>query len=178
MQKNLDTDRYYTVHLSKNNEDKRYRIHKLVANAFIENPNNLPEVNHIDCVRTNNCSKNLEWTTHIENVRHSAEKGNYKRYGERNSNYGNHKLHYFYKENPELAIEKLGRKGAQNGRCRKIRLFDERYNFIRDFSYIGECAEYLILNGFSNSTVNSIRSNIKLSTNSNKKYLNHYYKFI
>lgn len=52
---------YYSVMFSKNSETKRKYVHRLVAEAFIENPNNLNEVNHKDESRTNNCVDNLEW---------------------------------------------------------------------------------------------------------------------
>lgn len=49
------------------------RVHRLVAEAFIENPLNLPEVNHKDFNRSNNNASNLEWCTHLTNVRYSVD---------------------------------------------------------------------------------------------------------
>lgn len=54
---------------------RAYRVHKLVARAFIPNPNGYTEVNHIDCDKTNNRADNLEWISHKENIRHAAESG-------------------------------------------------------------------------------------------------------
>ena len=60
------------IRLSKNGKTKLCRVCRLVALAFIPNPDNKPEVNHIDCNPQNNMAKNLEWTTRKENHTHSA----------------------------------------------------------------------------------------------------------
>jgi hypothetical protein len=54
---------------------KRSKIHRLVAIAFIPNPQNKPEVNHIDGDRFNNCVSNLEWVTSSENKQHAYDTG-------------------------------------------------------------------------------------------------------
>ncbi len=46
-------------------------IHRIVAMAYVDNPNNLPEVNHIDGDKFNNHFTNLEWATHLENMQHA-----------------------------------------------------------------------------------------------------------
>jgi hypothetical protein len=50
---------------------KHYAIHRLVGMAFIPNPNNKPEINHKDRVKSHNWSDNLEWSTRVENVQHA-----------------------------------------------------------------------------------------------------------
>lgn len=52
---------YLYVNLYKDGKVKKYSIHRLVATTFIENPNNLPVINHKDENKENNCSSNLEW---------------------------------------------------------------------------------------------------------------------
>lgn len=48
-------------------------LHRIVAIAFIENPLNLPQVNHIDGDKLNNCASNLEWLSASDNCRHAIE---------------------------------------------------------------------------------------------------------
>ena len=74
---------YLQVYLCINGKCKRYVIHRIVAMHFIPNPENKPEVNHIDCVKSNNNVMNLEWVTPSENVRHSIRMGRVNRKGER-----------------------------------------------------------------------------------------------
>jgi hypothetical protein len=54
---------YLIVDLRKGNRKKHLRVHRIVAQAFIENPHNLPEVNHKDENKHNNVANNLEWCT-------------------------------------------------------------------------------------------------------------------
>ena len=63
--------RYLQVGLYKNGVIKKKKVHRLVATAFIPNPENKPQVNHIDGNTKNNNIDNLEWTTAQENVKHS-----------------------------------------------------------------------------------------------------------
>ena len=64
---------YKVVTLSKNGTRKNHYVHRLVAEHFIPNPNNLIEINHIDYDKSNNKVNNLEWTDRVSNVRYSAE---------------------------------------------------------------------------------------------------------
>lgn len=61
---------YACVQLRKDNKCKKYRVHRLVAEGFISNPGNLPEVNHKDENKMNNSVENLEWCTHKQNMNH------------------------------------------------------------------------------------------------------------
>ena len=66
---------YLAVHICTNGKPKLATIHKLVANAFIENPDNKPQVNHKDGNKTNNHIDNLEWVTAKENQQHAWQIG-------------------------------------------------------------------------------------------------------
>ena len=79
-----NTNGYFQVGLSKNGETKKCLVHRLVAETFLENPENLPEVNHKDENKTNNFvflnedgtvnkeKSNLEWKTHRDNINHGT----------------------------------------------------------------------------------------------------------
>ncbi len=64
---------YFRVCLSKGGIGKRFFIHRLVAQAFIPNPENKPEVNHIVGDKANNTADNLEWNTRSENIQHALK---------------------------------------------------------------------------------------------------------
>ena len=66
---------YKTVSLWKNNKGSSKTIHRLVALTYLTNPNNLPEVNHIDGNKLNNHVDNLEWVTRSENMIHAYATG-------------------------------------------------------------------------------------------------------
>ena len=66
---------YLYVGLCKNGNIKYHKIHRLVAKAFIPNPNNLPQVNHIDGKKENNTVKNLEWCDASYNQIHAVKLG-------------------------------------------------------------------------------------------------------
>lgn len=62
---------YLKIELHKDGKRKMFYVHRIVANAFIPNPNNLPQINHIDGDKTNNKISNLEWVTSKENINHA-----------------------------------------------------------------------------------------------------------
>lgn len=71
----IDKDGYEKVVLTKNGKRKTYRVHRLVAMAFIPNPYSKKTVNHIDGNKLNNCVDNLEWATHKEQKEHAIKHG-------------------------------------------------------------------------------------------------------
>ena len=68
----IDRQGYENIKLSKNNTTKHYLIHRLVAEAYIPNPNNSLEVNHKDFNRSNNNVSNLEWCDRRYNIENSS----------------------------------------------------------------------------------------------------------
>src|SRR5699024_2295853 len=75
-----DKDGYLRTTMSKNKKKRTKKFHRLVGEAFIPNPNNYPEINHLDEVKDNNHVSNLEWTTTKRNCN----------YGTRNERITNH----------------------------------------------------------------------------------------
>lgn len=66
---------YQNIGLSRDGAMKNFLVHRLVAVAFLSNPNNFPVVNHIDGDKTNNIACNLEWVSYSDNIRHAIDAG-------------------------------------------------------------------------------------------------------
>jgi hypothetical protein len=95
---------YFSIILYDGEYKKSTRIHRLVAEAFIPNPNNYKYVNHKDMNKQNNCVDNLEWCTQSYNTKHAIENGantmsGFNRY---NKNKAYKKYGYIYQYNKNM----------------------------------------------------------------------------
>lgn len=70
-----DSNGYPQINVSVNGKTKSFSLHRLLAQKFIPNPQNKPEVNHRDGVKRNSKVKNLEWATRSENIKHGIKTG-------------------------------------------------------------------------------------------------------
>ena len=100
-------NRYGYLHINLRKDKKGYdkTIHRLVAKAFIPNPENKPEVNHIDGNKLNNHVSNLEWCTRSENTKHAFDTG-------------------------LTVIPSLGKKGELHPNYKKVNWYHEIHGFI------------------------------------------------
>jgi len=69
----LNNKGYCLVTLWKNNEQKTFSVHRIVASVFIPNKYKYPQVNHKDACKTNNKALNLEWVTGRANIQHAID---------------------------------------------------------------------------------------------------------
>lgn len=85
----LNNKGYVCIDLKENGKREHKLVHRLVADAFVDNPESLPEVNHKDEDKTNNCADNLEWCSHSYNNSYGTKTERFKRtYKELCSRYG------------------------------------------------------------------------------------------
>jgi hypothetical protein len=111
---NKRRDGYYKVDLYDDGIGHSKSIHRLVAEAFISNPDNKPDVNHKDGNKLNNSVENLEWVTKSENIQHAYRTG-------------------LNKPHPTYGM--LGKKNPNGGRHgRKVRIVEtgEEFNSVKD----------------------------------------------
>lgn len=171
--KQATTNGYKQVQLSKNGKGKNHLVHRLVAIAFIPNPNNLPVVNHKDENPSNNNVDNLEWCTQEYNINYGTrnERASESMKGENNPCYGKH----LSEEHRKKLSKKMrgennpnyGKKGKNSPNAKPILMYDREGNFIKRFDSIGDAYEHFgkardgsiigeCLNGRKNTAYNHI----------------------
>ena len=134
---NILNNKYLNVMLS-NVDKKIFRVHRLVGIAFIPNPENKPQINHKNGIKTDNRADNLEWCTSSENIKHSFDTLNRK---------------------PNKTA--LGRFGKDNPSSKPVLQYDLEGNFIKEF----DCAcDIVRLMGLSQSKISLVCNGIRKQT--------------
>ena len=108
-------DGYLQVTLNKNGKVKTFLVHRLVAQAFLSNEENKPEVNHKWGIKTDNRASELEWNTTKENCKHSWETG--------------------LKENTRKHCSELGKRQAKLN-AKSVIQYDLQGNFIKEWGSV------------------------------------------
>lgn len=143
-----DKDGYIRTTMSKNKNKKTKKLHRLVAEAFIPNPNNYPEVNHLDETKDNNRVSNLEWTTTRGNANH----------GTRNERITNHP----------------NQRKKVNGWKKPVRIIDLKNGDIKIYESATEAGERI---GLHQTLVSrACRTGIIIGETKNKEYKAEYIK--
>lgn len=124
LKSHLDTKGYYRTCIYKNGKKVTLKNHRLVAQAWIPNPENKPWINHIDGDPKNNSIENLEWCTHQENVDHAWDTGLMEGFNFKTKGENHHKTDL--KEEQVLDIRKLYSEGNS------IKKICEIYNKSKD----------------------------------------------
>lgn len=109
----VDRRGYVRFKLGHKGYVKTKKGHRLVAEAFIENPENLPQVNHIDGDKTNNGVENLEWCDNAENMKHAVDSNLIKNKLEKH-------VHAKLKNKDILAIREMYKEGNSQTDISKI----------------------------------------------------------
>lgn len=105
----VDKDGYLCITLHNAGKIKGYRIHRLVAEAFIPNPENKPQVNHINGNKQKNTVTNLEWVSSKENIQHAYKINLMNQTGKNNAMFGK-----YGKDNPNsIPVYQIDTKSKQ-----------------------------------------------------------------
>ena len=125
---------YERVDLFKNRRREQFSVHRLVAMAFIDNPNAKPFVNHKDEHKLNNSADNLEWVTHVENCRYGTAITR-------------------RTEHLDYSKRRINNAGQILACSKPIIQYDKSGNYIREWKSATECSKET---GFSISGIRSV----------------------
>ena len=117
---------YEMIGLYSNNKGKTFSVHRLIANAFIPNPNNFPHIDHINTISTDNRIENLRWVNRSMNMMNEIT---------------HKKRSEYWKEKT-----KKGKNAWVERKKRKVIALDEKYNIVYKFNTITEAAKFINTN--------------------------------
>ena len=123
---------YLHINLVKDGKQKSFQIHRLVAEAFVPNPKNLPIINHKDENPLNNCANNLEWCTYSYNINYGTRLERYRKTCKQN-----HSAEKFLE-----TMKIRGRSCAE----KEVLCLDEQMNIVAKYKSVAEGARVLGVN--------------------------------
>lgn len=112
----IDKSGYERVYLCKRGKHRTFLLHRLVAETFLDNPENKPCVNHIDGNKQNNNVNNLEWVTYSENMKHAVRNNLNKTPGLKGELHPMHKLN----KDQVIEIRKISASGMRNSEIARM----------------------------------------------------------
>lgn len=158
-----DKKGYKRVGLCKNGKRKHYSVHRLVAIAFLPNPNNLPQVNYKDENKANNCVDNLEWCNAKYNNNYGTKK-------ERLSESMKGKKGCWYEKQLSEEHKKKISKSLKGKNSKPILMCDKEGNFIKRFDSTADANEYFGKDRYCSGISNCLRGRTKTIYNYIFKY--------
>ena len=170
---------YLFVNLQKNKKAYRKSIHRLIAEAFIDNPNNLTDVDHIDNNKLNNTVENLQWLSHKDNMNKMLkeykdeiyQKAKHTRYLKKLNNQKPKKIRCYIFDN-KIFINFDSVSKYMNLSKKQIRYYFEKKNIIFKKDYV-----LLLLNGKIQNIEDKYGNSINIDVN-NVKFYNNKDKYI
>ncbi len=137
---------YKRINLYKNGKMKHYLVHRLVAIAFLPNPNGYKEVNHIDENKANNMISNLEWCSSKYNVNYGTRNERASK-SSKGKNKGKHRSEETKKKISKSSkgktfSEETKKKMSKTRKGKPTLMYDREGNFIKRFDSIADANEY------------------------------------
>lgn len=151
---------YYCVDLTKDGVEHKKRLHRIIAEAFIDNPENKPFIDHINTIRTDNSISNLRWCTRLENANNPLTRLH-------NSESQKKKAPFFLgKHHSEESKKKMSeaKKGCIPSNIKKVYQYTLDGELVKIWNSTCECGE----NGFHQGNVSACCRNKYLRENNNK----------
>ena len=126
-------DGYLQVNLCCNGKNKMFLVHRLAAQAFLLNPDNLPEINHKDEDKTNNSVDNLEYCDRSYNINYGSRKDKVRDTAIKNGNWTGLSREEYMKEYREKNREKIREQNREYNKKNKEKIREKKREYMREY---------------------------------------------